>query len=73
MARILKGLKNLTASRTGLPSVNDYDEFELPDSRRGAWIAILALAIAFALSLQMEAESIRSANEEMAGWMTVNR
>lgn len=55
MAHQRKEFKALTAPRTGLP-VQDKDEYEQPEGTKSAWLVVIALAIAFALVLRMEAE-----------------
>lgn len=55
MAKIRKEFKSLTASRTGLPAVQEDDQDSL-ESNRGGWLIIIAIVIAFTVALQMESE-----------------
>jgi hypothetical protein len=57
MASLRKGDQILTASRTGVPVVNDYEVIDQEETRKGAWAVVIAIALAFALILQMEAEN----------------
>jgi hypothetical protein len=64
MANLWQDLRGLAANRTGVPSVDRAEDFETIESKRGAWLAILAVAAAFAILLQMESERVQSTTKE---------
>jgi hypothetical protein len=73
MSNLLKGLQSLTATRTGVPVSYDYEDADREESRRGTWLILLAVAVAFAVVLQMDAESIQSnAKKGVAGRVSSN-
>jgi hypothetical protein len=62
MFNLWKEYRGLAATRTGVPALPDWEEDSFSESRRGSWIAVLAVALAFALALQMDSENHRSSN-----------
>lgn len=55
----------MTAGRTGVPVAYDYEVNDQEENRKGAWLAILAIAVAFAVVLQMESEQRRPDTQRM--------
>ena len=62
MLNLWKEYRGLAATRTGVPGLPEWEEDSFSESRRGSWIAVLAVALAFALALQMDSENQRAAN-----------
>lgn len=61
MYNLWKQTRGLAANRTGVPASHELEDDSFSESRRGSWIVVLAVALAFALVLQMETER-RQAN-----------
>lgn len=73
MSNLWKGLQSLTASRTGVPVSYEYDDYDRAESRRGTWVILIAVAVAFAVVLQMDAENIQArSKKELAGRISTN-
>jgi hypothetical protein len=66
MAHSRKGSQVFAATRTGVPVYNDYEINEPAETRNGAWLVVIAVAIAFGLILQMEAESSKTESKRTA-------
>lgn len=60
-----KGSQILAAQRTGVHVAYDEEVNDQIENTRGAWAVMFAMALAFALILQMDSEKSRGASEEI--------
>jgi len=60
MSEERREIRNLSAARTGVPVSYESEDRVQPESKLGMWLVVIAVAIAFAMVLQMETDRLHS-------------
>lgn len=66
MSNLWKGLKSISAQRTGVPTAFHDDDTAVFDNPRSGWVIVIAIVVAVAALLQMDSDRSRTGTEKKA-------